>query len=343
MSVLRGRSVAVLVAIALLGGLLGSLAACSRGGSESPRRVTSSKQPVKSLDKGSCWSNESLPEALGEDGFAAWVDKYARGDADLGAAMRDDVAFTKEVDCSESHSIELYNVVHVAPALTARIQDYADLLDQKSALYLEVRDQVNDRCMAGSTYGRAQRQAGALPVQLEPSLNVAAGLHVAWDPFPADLWARGQKKFVCTFEQQQPGTVRFADLTTKKLPVAARVCLNTPRKYVPCSRRHQAEDIAEMVLNTAIEKGQITGKKAVRRGADGPYVALSDADYAKLDRVCQTLLTAVSSVTGGVEAQAYPGSVAQWPTDKGAYLASCFALKPYEPPPPTKGTVFNRP
>ena len=62
-----------------------------------------------------------------------------------------------------------------------------------------------------------------------------------------------------------PGTVRFADLTTKKLPVAARVCLNTPRKYVPCSRRHQAEDIAEMVLNTAIEKGQITGKKAVRR------------------------------------------------------------------------------
>ena len=123
-----------------------------------------------------------------------------------------------------------------------------------------------------------------------PSLNVDGGLHVAWDPFPADLWAKGQKKFVCTFEQDEPGTLRFADFTTRKAPVEARVCLNTPRKYVPCSGKHQAEDIAEMILNTAIEKGQINGRKAVRKGTNGTYVALSDAEYAKLDKICQTLL-----------------------------------------------------
>ena len=49
-------------------------------------------------------------------------------------------------------------------------------------------------------------------MQLGPSLNVDGGLHVAWDPFPADLWAKGQQKFVCTFEQDEPGTLAFADL-----------------------------------------------------------------------------------------------------------------------------------
>ena len=339
MSARPGRSVAVLLVTALLVGPT----ACSFGNSEEPRRGSASQKPVKSLEKGTCWSNESLPEALGEGGFAAWVKKYAGGDSALGEAMRDDVAFAEEIDCSKPHSLELYNVVQVAPTLTARVEDYADLLDQKSALYLKIRDQVNNECMSGSAYGRAQRKAGGLPVQLEPSLNVDAGLHIAWDPFPADLWARGQQKFVCTFEQEEPGTLRFSDIATSRLPVAARVCLDTPRKYLPCSRRHQAEDIAEMVLNTAIEKGEITGKKAVRQGDDGPYVALSDADYAKLDKICMTLLRAVSTVKGTVEAQAYPGSVSQWPTEKGAYLASCFALQPFEPPPPIKGTVFNRP
>jgi hypothetical protein len=201
---------------------------------------------------------------------------------------------------------------------------------------------VNERCNAGSAYGAAQRRAGGLPVQLGPSLSSTGGLHVAWDPFPADLWAKGQKKFVCTFEQEQPGTLRFADLTTNKVPVAARVCLNTPGTYVPCSGKHQAEDIGEMILNTAIEKGQVNGRKAVRKGPKGPYVALSDAEYAKLDKVCQTLFRSVSKVGGGVTARAYPGAVSQWPTKTGAYVASCFALKPFEPPPPITGTVFDR-
>lgn len=338
MSALLARSVAVLMVT-----LLGAMAACSGEDSDSPREDSASKEPVKALEKGTCWSSESLPEALGEDGFAAWVEKYAGGDSALGEAMRDDVAFADEVDCSKPHALELYNVVEVAPKLTARVKDYADLLDQKSPLYLEIRDQVNDRCMVGSAYGRAQRKAGGLPVQLEPALNVESGLHIAWDPFPADLWERGQKKFVCTFEQDEPGTLSFADIPTSKLPVAARVCLDTPRTYLPCNRRHQAEDIAEMVLNTAIKQGEITGKKAVRRGEDGPYVALSDADYAKLDKICMTFLRSVSTVKAPIEAQAYPGSVSQWPTERGAYLASCFALKPFEPPPPIKGTVFNRP
>ena len=116
MSALVGRSVAILVVA-----LLGTLAACSGDDSDSPRGDSASKEPVKSLTKGTCWSSESLPEALGENGFAAWVEKYAGGDSALGEAMRDDVAFAEEMDCSEPHALELYNVVQVAPELTARV------------------------------------------------------------------------------------------------------------------------------------------------------------------------------------------------------------------------------
>lgn len=327
--------------------LLLALAGC--GGDPSPKRpgarpeAKDSVDPGRVLSKGTCWDDTRLSDALGADTFADWVKEYAGGKATLGDSMRDDVGFTRKIDCSEPHAIELYNVVALDPSLTARITQYADLLDQRSALYRSIRDQVNDRCQADSPYGLAQRRAGGLPVQLAPSLSATGGLHVAWDPFPPDLWAKGQHQFVCTFEQDEPGTLRYADITTSKVPVAVRVCLNTPGTYVPCSGKHQAEDIAEMILNTAIEKGQITGRKAVRKGPKGAYVALSQAEYAKLDKICATLFGQVSGVRGGVAARAYPGSVSQWPTDNGAYVASCFALKPdREPPPPITGTVFNK-
>ena len=309
----------------------------------SPRAQASSQAPQKVLARGTCWDDEQLPDALGQDGFDAWVQKYAAGDAELAESMRDDAAFSTEVDCGRPHSLELYDVVRLAPRLAARVTRYADLLDQKSALFRKVRDQVNDRCLAASPYGRAQRRGGGLPVQLSPSLSSSGGLHVAWDPFPADLWAKGQHKFVCTFEQDRPGTLRFADLTTRKVPVTARVCLDTPGKYVPCRGKHQAEDIAGMILNTAIEKGQINGRKAVRKGPDGRYVALSDAEYSRLDRICGAFLSSVSTRKGGVVAKAYPGAVSQWPTKAGAYVASCFALDDVsEPPPPITGTVFDK-
>jgi hypothetical protein len=100
-----------------------------------------------------------------------------------------------------------------------------------------------------------------------------------------------------------------------------------------------------MILNTTIENGQINARKAVRKGASGAYVALSDPEYARLDKVCQTLLSSVSKVRRGVEAQVYPGAASQWPTDKGVYLASCFAVEPVSEPLPflPGGTVFNRP
>ena len=47
---------------------------------------------------------------------------------------------------------------------------------------------------------------------------------VAWDPFPADLWTKGQRKFVCTFEQEEPGTLAFADITTQRGPDLAPGC-----------------------------------------------------------------------------------------------------------------------
>jgi hypothetical protein len=333
-----GLGVAVLLSL-----LLGILTGCTGDNPKSPRHPTSGDAPSKSLTKGTCWDDAQLPDSLGADGFDAWVERYAGGDTALAGSMRDDAAFSNEVECSDAHALELYNVVELEPALTAQVKEYADLLDQRSTLYRKVRDQVNDRCLAGSPYGQAQQRGGGIPVQLGPSLSTGGGLHVAWDPFPADLWVKGEKKFVCTFEQEQPGTLRFADITTRQVPVTARVCLNTPGKYVPCTGKHQAEDIAEMILNTAIEKGDVNGRKAVRKGPKGDYVALSAAEYARLDKICATFLGQVSTVRGGVAARAYPGSVSQWPTETGAYVASCFALKPdVEPPPPITGTVFNK-
>ncbi len=325
--------------------LLAAVTAC--GGSEdvaAPKRQTPSEDPVKTIAKGTCWGDEQLPAALGDEAFSEWVDEYADGDDELAEAMQDDAAFATEIPCTDPHSLEVYDVVELSGELTGEIEEYADVLDQDSELYHRIRDQVNDRCSAQTAYGRAQRKAGGMPVQLGPALNVDGGLRVAWDPFPADRWAEGQQKFVCSFVQEDPGTLMFADLTTKKVPITARVCLNTPSTYVPCSKRHQAEDIGEMILNTAIEQGKIRGKKAVRTGDQGPYVALSDAEYAKLDKVCQTLLTSVTRKPGRIEAKAYPGAVSQWPTERGAYLASCFALEPVSEPPPflPGGTVFDR-
>ncbi len=333
-----GRSAAVL----LLALLLPLLAGC--GGDDAPSSPRAkAAAPSKALTADTCWDNETLVEALGQKDFAAWVEKYAGGDSTLGESMGDDAAFNKLIDCSDPHSLELYNVVELPPSTAARVTKYADLLDQKSALYRKVNDQVTEACMAGSPYDVAPRVASGLAVSLSPFLNSDGGLHGAWDPFPADLWAKGQHKFVCTFEQDEPGLLRFADLTTSKIPSAARACLNTPATYVPCSGKHQAENIADLGVSAAIEKGQLPAGKAIRKGPDGPYVAISDAQYARLDRVCQTFLSSVSTVKNGIKGRAYLGSPSMWPDKNGTYVASCFALKPFEPPPKTTGTVFNRP
>jgi len=321
--------------------LLGILVACGGGQDSSPREPaeSESEQAAADLAKGTCWEDQQLPATLGEDEFEKWVEKYAGGDSALGGAMRDDAAFTNEVDCAEPHALEVYNIVEVAPELEERVEQYADLLDQDSALYRRIRDQVNDRCVDGSPYAAAM---GKLPVQLGPSLNPDSGLHLAWDPYPAERWEKGEHKFVCTFEQDEPGTLRFADLTTRKVPVAARVCLNVPGKFVPCRGPHQAEDIGHLVLNTAIEQGQVNARRAISKGPDGRQVAFTDAEYDRLDKVCQSLLTRVSRDRGDTTAKVFPGSVKQWPTPDGAYVASCFALEDFDPPPKVRGTVFNK-
>ena len=182
--------------------VLVALSGCSGADSakESPP-ASATPKPVTALANGTCWGAEQLPETLGAEGFDAWVKKYAGGDKTLGASMRDDAAFSTPIACTKPHTLELYNIVGLDPRLDAKIKDYTDLLDPSTPLYRAVRDQVYGRCLAPSVYGAAQRRAGGLPVQLGPSLSAKGGLHVAWDPFPAHLWAKGQHKFVCTFEQ----------------------------------------------------------------------------------------------------------------------------------------------
>src|SRR5687767_13622311 len=96
----------------LLSVLVGVLAGCGGDDSpESPRAKATADAPEKELVAGTCWDNDQLPDVLDEDAFDAWVEKYAGGDADLGDSMRDDAAFSKKIDCSKPHSLELYNVV----------------------------------------------------------------------------------------------------------------------------------------------------------------------------------------------------------------------------------------
>lgn len=336
------RLLALLVPVLLL-------TACSGGGDEptadgtaTPSASPSASLPAAPLEAGTCWGDQQLPAVLGEDGFADWVEEHADGDEALGEAMRDDAAFSEQVDCAEPHALELYATVALPPALDAKVTSYAQLLDQDSRLHARVRDQVNDRCLAGTAYGRAQQRAGDLPVQLGPALAERSTLHVAWDPFPADLWEDGQRRFVCTFEQDEPGTLRMADLATRKVPASERVCVDVPGRRVPCARPHEGEEIGEMVLNTAVERGRVDGRKAVREGDSGKFVALSDEEYAALDRVCQSLYRRVSSGPEGVVAKAYPGSVDQWPTEEGVYVASCFAVDEDDTTATRRGTVFDR-
>lgn len=335
-----------LLLVALLLALV--LSGCSGGSAApgSPEPAGPAPEPPRELSAGTCWTDTQLPEALGEEDFAALVEEHAGDDPERrdarAEAMRDDAAFDEEVDCAEPHALELYAVVDLPRALDRRIASYADLLDQDSALHGLVRDAVNQRCLADSAWGRAERRAGAPRVQLGPALAADGGFALAWDPFPAELWEDGQRRFVCTFEQEEPGTVMFADLRTDRLPQRARVCLDVPGTTVPCGRPHQAEEIGEMILNAAVADGDIDARRAVREGEDGRYVALSEREYTRLDRACDVLYRAISTGRPDMEAQAFPGSVEQWPNDDGVYVASCFALKPFDPPPKFRGTVFDR-
>src|SRR3954447_25203054 len=97
---MSARGAGSLAVVALLIGVLGG---CGGSDDVNPKRETASDVPVKTVTKGTCWTDELLPTALGAKGFDAWVAKYAGGDSTLGDAMRDDAAFTKEIDCSEPH------------------------------------------------------------------------------------------------------------------------------------------------------------------------------------------------------------------------------------------------
>lgn len=332
--------------IALLTVLLLVLSACGGNGSGGTKpsaakpRPTAAKQMVPT--KGSCWSAEHLPAALGEKGFAALAKKYAGTEQKRVEALRDDAAFTEPKDCAAPHELEVYNVVSISPALAAKVTSYTDLLDRDSALYREIRNEVNDRCVAGTPYARAERDAGNMPAQLAPALAAESGLHLAWDPVAPGLWEGGQRQFVCTFEQEQPGTVRFADLATRRAPAQARVCVKNADDYVPCSEPHTAEAIGEMILNTAISKKLVNAQAAVKKTPEGTHVTLAPAEYARLDKVCQSLLDRVSRKSGRLRASAYPGSIEQWPTPRGSYIAICFAVSPDNPPKPLVGTVFNK-
>ena len=218
------------------------------------------------------------------------METYAGGDATLGESMRDDAAFSQQVDCSEPHSLELHDVVSLPPALARQVTTYADLLDQDSALYRQVRDEVSERCLAESPYGRAQRRAAGVDVQLSPFLSAASGLHVAWDPFPADLWAKGQQKFVCTFEQDEPGTLPFADLTTRQVPVGGAGVPEHPAEVPPLQReapgRGDRRDDAELGRRQGADRRSQGRSGRARTGSTSRSATRSTPVWTRSARRC---------------------------------------------------------
>ena len=287
------------------------------------------------------------PTSLGEDGFDALGGEVRR--RRLRRSVRRCATTRrspKEIDCAEPHSLELYNVVEVSPALTAQVKEYADLLDQKSdALPQDPRP--GERPLHGRLGvrpGPAQGRRAARAARPVAQRRRRAARRVG--PVPGrPVGARGSRSSCAPSSRTSPGRCAFADLTTSRLPVEARVCLNTPRKYLPCSGKHQAEDIAEMVLNTAIEKGQITGEEGGPQGRRRALRARSATrEYAKLDKVCQTLLTIGLDGQGRRRGPGLPGvgvPVADGeraPTSPAASRSSRSSRRPR-----SRGTVFNRP
>ena len=63
-----------------------------------------------------------LPDVLGEDAFADWVQEYAGAEESLGESMRDDAAFENEIDCAAPHSLELHAIAELPKALAAQVK-----------------------------------------------------------------------------------------------------------------------------------------------------------------------------------------------------------------------------
>jgi hypothetical protein len=258
-------------------------------------------------------------------------------------SLGDDPAWTDAVDCSEPHEIEVYGIVALPPALDDAVGSYADLVIPGTRVYREVDNEVTRGCAVAFDPAAAASRGVPLSVDVIPAWSQDAGVALVWAPSPAAAWDQGEHTFACLFEQSRPGTVRLADVSSAAFPAAGRVCL-MGTAFVPCGSRHDAERIATIRLDRAVDEGQVAGARAVDEAG---RVDIGDDAWRALDGVCQRYLDAVApdhdAALRGV-ANTYPEL---YPDADGHYTALCAAQAPFGSAPAnavvTAGSVFATP
>lgn len=240
-------------------------------------------------------------------------------------AMADDPLWANQVDCSQPHAFEVYDVVTLPADLDEQVVSYADLLADHGPLAKAVRTAVGHGCATALGPSAAVMDASPLQADVMPVLNSAGALQLASNPLPPASWAGGDHGFACLLEQDPPGTVMAADIATGALPYADRVCLDGTA-FTGCDQPHDAERIAVLSVDTAVATGALRGRQAV--DADG-RVNLGDDEWALLDEVCDRYLREVTVTPApglvGV-ANTYPES---YPDTNGRYWVLCSAQAPF--------------
>lgn len=315
----------VLIAALLIG--------CSAG---KPGGDGGDEQPLVKLAAGTCWSSEVLGSdekaiaGLAED---AGVDPEAAR-----TVMANRPAFTEPENCAADHPVEVYQVVEV-PGLVSQLTSYGSLLRTDLPLYRRLSRVVQEACMR-PVLARAAARSTLPGLLMTPALP--DGMHVSWAPPSPDQFAAGQRVFACLFHQEPAGRIMYADVFTRAFPTGLRTCILSKRLlYVDCARKHDRERIAVLQARVAVKAGAFPGRKAIRKGPQGRYLAASATKYAALDRTCTTYLRSISTtkkLTGIAEID-----LDFWPADDGSYPIVCEAdTRPNQAPLITKGSVYNR-
>lgn len=294
------------------------------------------EEPVPVLAAGTCWTATSL----GSDEKTV-RETAEQSDIDLAIAssvMGQRPAFTETVDCAQAHALEVYRLVEL-PGLAPQLTSYAALLRTDQELYLTLSRRIKRECLE-PRLARAAARTGLPGALMEPALP--AGMHLEWAPPSPAQFAEGQRGFACLFNQSSPGTFRYASVFTKAFPTRLRTCiLSRQLAYVPCARKHDRERIAVLQVRQAVLAGKFPGRKAIRKGPRGRYLAASPARYAALDRACTTYLRSISTtkkLTGIAEID-----LEYWPAADGSYPIVCEAsTPPNQPALITRGSVYDR-
>jgi hypothetical protein len=285
---------------------------------------------------GTCWSDARL--GADPQDVLRLANRFTVPYLLVARAVADRPAFSKTVGCSHDHSVEVYKVLRL-PALDAELADYAALLRTRTALYDKVARSVSLGCMT-DTLASAAAASGLPGAVVEPMLP--EGAELGWAPAAPDQWASGQRVFACTLTWARPERVTYATVFTKRLPTAMRTCIDTKSLvFVDCARRHDRERIAVIEAREAVARKAFPGPKAIRKGLNGRYLAVSDARYRKLDAACTAYLRAISTtrkLTGVANVD-----VDEWPTPDGSYPIYCEAdTRPDQKSLITKGSVYDR-